>query len=55
MKTSFISNQAIPKGESVQGSDIRAGIYELILKEHPGFGPEHFISLTELNFFAGFT
>lgn len=54
MKTSFISNQAIPKGESVQGSDIRAGIYELILKEHPGFGPEHFISLTELNFFRRF-
>lgn len=51
MKTSFISKQPIPKGESIQGTDIRTGIYDLILKEHPGFGPDSFISLGELNFY----
>jgi uncharacterized membrane protein len=49
MKNSFISNKPIPKGESIQGSEIRAGIFELIRQDHPGFTVESFISLAELN------
>jgi uncharacterized membrane protein len=49
MKTSFISQKPIPRGEGIQGSEIRAGIFELIRRDHPGFTVEHFISLDELN------
>lgn len=49
MKTSFISKKPIPKGENVQGSEIRAGIYKMICMDHPGFEPESYISLEELN------
>lgn len=49
MQTSFISNQDIPQGEEVKGSDIREGIYELIRKSFPQFGKEDYISITELN------
>lgn len=49
MQTSFISNKPIRHGESIQGCDIRAGIFELIQTDHPGFSPESYISLDELN------
>lgn len=49
MKNSFISKKPIHYGESVQGSEIRAGIFDLILSDHPGFAPESYISLDELN------
>ncbi|MDX5340621.1 MAG: DUF1003 domain-containing protein [Cyclobacteriaceae bacterium] len=51
MKTSYLSKQPIPKGEAVSGSEIRPVIFELILKSNPGFGPQDFISLSELNQF----
>jgi uncharacterized membrane protein len=48
---SYISQQPISEGEAMAGAEIRAGILSLICKEHPGFGPEDYISLTELNFY----
>ncbi|MFN3996254.1 DUF1003 domain-containing protein [Algoriphagus sp.] len=51
MRTSFISKKPIPNGESIQGSDIRAGIFELILRDHPGFAVDSYISLFELNLY----
>lgn len=49
MKTSFISNKPIRSGESIQGADIRAGIFGLIREDHPGFTVDSYISLDELN------
>lgn len=51
VKKSFISQNPIPDGETMIGAEIRAGIFNLICKEHPGFGPDDCISLTELNFY----
>ncbi|OOG77119.1 DUF1003 domain-containing protein [Algoriphagus sp. A40] len=51
MKTSFISNKPISKGESIQGAEIRAVIFELIRKDYPGFSAESYISLDELNLY----
>ncbi|RIW14547.1 DUF1003 domain-containing protein [Algoriphagus lacus] len=51
MKSSFISKKPIPKGESIQGSEIRAGIFELIHTDHPGFSVDSYISLDELNLY----
>lgn len=48
---SFISQNPIPEGEAMIGAEIRAGILSLICKENPGFGPEDYISLSELNFY----
>jgi uncharacterized membrane protein len=48
-KTSFISNKPIPTGENIQGSEIRAGIFELIHSDYPGFTVESYITLDELN------
>lgn len=48
---SFISQKALKKGEEVQGAEIRAGIFLLIQENHPDFGPDHWISLDELNQF----
>lgn len=49
MHTSFLSKKEIRKGEAVRGQDLRQGIYDLICTEHPGFGPDKYISLDELN------
>jgi uncharacterized membrane protein len=49
MHTSFLSKKEIRKGEAVRGQDLRQGIYDLICSEHPGFAPEKYISLDELN------
>ncbi|MBC6368532.1 DUF1003 domain-containing protein [Algoriphagus sp. AK58] len=51
MKKSYISQKPIPTGEAVIGAEIRAGIFDLICQEHPGFGPEDSISLSEMNFY----
>lgn len=51
MTKSFISNKPIPKGEVILGSEIRAGIFELIHSDHPGFSPDSEISFAELNFY----
>lgn len=48
---SFISQKTLKNGEEVQGSEIRAGIFLLIQELHPAFGPDHWISLDELNQF----
>ncbi|MCU0400770.1 MAG: DUF1003 domain-containing protein [Algoriphagus sp.] len=48
---SYISQKPIPEGEAMIGAEIRAGILSLICKENPGFGPEDYISLSELNFY----
>ncbi|MFC5193609.1 DUF1003 domain-containing protein [Algoriphagus aquatilis] len=48
---SYISQKSIPEGEAMIGAEIRAGILNLICKENPGFGPEDYISLSELNFY----
>lgn len=49
MKQSFISKERIPKGEAILGAEIRAGIFDMIRRDHPGFGPEDWITLSELN------
>lgn len=51
MKTSFISKKPISKGESILGADIRAGIFDLIQTNHPGFTVDSYISLEELNLY----
>lgn len=51
MKTSFISHKPIPKGESIQGAEIRSSIFELIRKEHPGFNVDCYVALDELNLY----
>jgi len=48
---SYISQKPIPEGEAIIGVEIRAGILSLLCKEHPGFGPDDCISLSELNFY----
>ncbi len=47
--TSSISKEEIPNGEEVKAQDIREGIFNLIKSEHPEFGPDSYISLSELN------
>lgn len=49
MKTSFVSGVKIPAGEEIRGTDIRAGIFDLIKAEFPAFSGSDFISITELN------
>lgn len=46
---SHISGKEIPRGEAVRGHEVREGILRLIERDHPGFGPESFLSLDELN------
>lgn len=46
---SFISHEPISPGEEIRGSELRAGIYELLRTQYPEFGLESMISLTELN------
>jgi len=49
MKISYISKQEIPRGEEIKARDIREGIFNLILADHPDFDREGYISLSELN------
>ena len=46
---SDISKIEFPIGEKISGNLIRDPIVELIKKDHPGFGHESNISITELN------
>ncbi len=49
MSTSFINKKEIIKGEIINASDIREGIFELIKSEFPNFEKTDFISIDELN------
>lgn len=49
MTISFISNTEINRGESVHFAEIREGIQQLIISEHPTITNAHYISLEELN------
>ncbi|MCE2847173.1 MAG: DUF1003 domain-containing protein [Sphingobacteriales bacterium] len=49
MQTSFISGQEIPRGEAMQGREIREGVLRLIRGDHPGFHDEAYLSIDELN------
>ncbi|MBK8623144.1 MAG: DUF1003 domain-containing protein [Saprospiraceae bacterium] len=50
-KISFLSAKEIPRGEEVQGADIREGIFNHIKSNYPLFEKIHYISLSELNLF----
>jgi uncharacterized membrane protein len=49
VKKSHISKEEIRHGEDVKCSDIRDGILKLIRADHPDFGDEDHISISELN------
>ncbi|MDA3613611.1 DUF1003 domain-containing protein [Polluticaenibacter yanchengensis] len=49
MVNSYISKKEILSGEAIQGFEIRAGIYDLLKNDFPGFEREDFISIDELN------
>jgi uncharacterized membrane protein len=49
MIVSRIRNTPIKKGETVKGSELREGIFNLIKTEHPDFGKDDYISIDELN------
>lgn len=49
MNISHISKREIPKGEAVNGQDVREGIFNLIKMDFPDFTKDSYISLTELN------
>ena len=49
MEISFISKKQIGEGESVEGKDLREGIFNLIKTSFPDFTVDDFISLAELN------
>ena len=49
MEISHISKKEIKEGEEQKGEDLREGIFDLIQLSYPGFTPEMFISLDELN------
>ncbi len=49
MTTSFISKRKINKGESVNASDLRQGVFDLIKTTYPDFDQNCFLSLDELN------
>lgn len=48
-KISFLSAKEIPRGEEVQGADIREGIFNHIKSNYPLFEKNHYISISELN------
>jgi uncharacterized membrane protein len=50
-RTSHISQQPIPPGEAIQGHEIRAEVFDLVCKDHPGFTPDAFLTLSELNLY----
>jgi uncharacterized membrane protein len=49
MIQSHINKREIPRGEEIKGRDIRDGIFNLILSEHPDFNKDSYITLAELN------
>jgi uncharacterized membrane protein len=49
MIISCITKKEIRKGEDVKAQDLREGIFNLILSEHPDFNKECYITLDELN------
>ena len=51
MKTfvSNISNIAYPESERVDAKIVRKSIFDLILKDHPGFNRKSYLSISELN------
>lgn len=51
MIQSYISKADIDILETVQGKNIRHGIFEMIQSMHPGFTDESYISIEELNSF----
>lgn len=51
MVQSYISKADIDLLETVQGRNIRRGIFEMIQSTHPGFTEESYISIEELNSF----
>lgn len=51
MIQSYISKADIDILETVQGKNIRHGIFEMIQSMHPGFTDESYISIEELNIF----
>lgn len=48
---SIISNKEISEYEAIQISNIRVGIFELILKDYPTILKENYISIDELNLY----
>ncbi len=49
MSISFLSKNRIKAGESVKGSELREGIFNLIQSEYPDFDKDSLISIDELN------
>ncbi len=49
MSISFLSKNRIKAGESVKGSELREGIFNLIQSEYPDFDNDSLISIDELN------
>jgi uncharacterized membrane protein len=49
MSISYISKKELEKGAGIRGADIRAGIFNLIKSDFPGFEKDDFISVSELN------
>jgi uncharacterized membrane protein len=47
--TSDISKQKFPVSERISGKSIRNGVLKEIIKEHPGFNDDSFLSVSELN------
>ena len=48
---SSISHKKYPAAERVSGRSVRGGALKEILKEHPEFGPESVLSISELNLY----
>ncbi len=46
---SDLSKETFPDSEKVQGIAVRPGILELIRRDHPDFGDDHFLAISELN------
>ena len=51
MSLSFLSKTRIKAGESVKGSELREGIFNLIQSEYPDFDKDSLISIDELNYY----
>jgi uncharacterized membrane protein len=49
MQTSHISSQSLSSAAAVNGGDIREGVFDLIVADHPTFTKNDFISYGELN------
>jgi uncharacterized membrane protein len=53
MFTSDLSGREFPETDRVPAKLLRPSIFGMIRKEHPDFGAESFLSVTELNFYRG--